>query len=105
MNPQKQTKLVYETYTPKYSRTLCKKMVRKTIPPKREPDLVIEQEDDIVESYHCEECGNIVVATKLLMCDYNNNDTGICDRMVCLSCAQLDTIPEGEWYCLNHFFV
>ncbi|MCJ1286986.1 PHD and RING finger domain-containing protein 1 [Xylographa opegraphella] len=56
-----------------------------------DPSILIEEFDDI-DSPPCPKCGNDNTDDVLLLCDG-------CDLGYHLYCVDLDTVPEGEWFC------
>ena len=56
-----------------------------------DPSMLIEELDD-TDSPPCPKCGNDNTDNVLLLCDG-------CDLGYHLYCVDLDTVPEGEWFC------
>ncbi|MCJ1420285.1 PHD and RING finger domain-containing protein 1 [Xylographa parallela] len=56
-----------------------------------DPSMLIEELDDI-DPPPCPKCGNDNADDVLLLCDG-------CDLGYHLYCVDLDTVPEGEWFC------
>ncbi|MCJ1395931.1 hypothetical protein MMC18_008817 [Xylographa bjoerkii] len=56
-----------------------------------DPSMLIEELDDI-DSPPCPKCGNDNTDDILLLCDG-------CDLGYHLYCVDLDTVPEGQWFC------
>ncbi len=58
------------------------------------------------ESYHVVGCHSCLDKCHCQFCDYKGDDLLLCDECglagaTCLPCAQLDSIPEGDWSCCS----
>lgn len=49
--------------------------------------------------YPCILCNLSTHEAELLMCDDLLKDGTTCDQMVCFTCANVDKVPDGDFYC------